>query len=92
MEDLHPCFRKQVTRATVETRPCRSRGTVPFSLRLRQSERLIQKPPTQVDEQSCECSDAAQFQVPHAAVHGVKRETGTLASSQSGAAPATVYE
>ena len=43
-----------------------------------------------VDEHSCECSDARLFQVPPAAVLGVKRETGTLMLSKSGAAPATV--
>ncbi|CAI8818188.1 hypothetical protein EMIT0P395_10487 [Pseudomonas sp. IT-P395] len=46
--------------------------------------------PGKVDERSFECSDAAQFQVSHAAVHGVKRETGTFFSNKSGAAPATV--
>lgn len=43
-----------------------------------------------VDERSSECSDAALFQVSHAAVHGVKRETGAFVSNKSGAAPATV--
>ncbi|CAI8769223.1 hypothetical protein EMIT0P265_10160 [Pseudomonas zeae] len=43
-----------------------------------------------IDETLLECSDAGQFQVSHAAVHGVKRETGTFFSNKSGAAPATV--
>jgi hypothetical protein len=43
-----------------------------------------------VDARPPECSDAALFQVSHAAVHGVKRETGTFLSNKSGAAPATV--